>query len=245
MKVGACSEIGKVRSMNEDHYAIYKLSSDVYVFVIADGMGGHHAGDVASKMAVDEVLGFLKENYHKMENSILDLIQNSIIYANEKIFSKSLEIEEYSEMGTTLTLGMIYKDMLYVGHIGDSRIYLIRNKEITQISRDHSLVAELVRNGKITEEEAQIYPYKNIITRALGTENNIKVDLFEEQLCDGDIVLLCTDGLTNLVNEHEISYICNEQSEDIINVPEKLVELANNRGGYDNITVIVAKYQIT
>lgn len=242
MEVGACSERGKVRSMNEDQYAIYKLSSDTYVFIIADGMGGHQAGDVASNMAVDEVLAFLKENSLKLEDDILDLIQNSIIYANEKIFSKSMEIEEYSEMGTTLTLGMICKNMLYVGHIGDSRIYLIREEEAIQISKDHSLVAELVRNGKITKEEAQVYPYKNIITRALGTDNNIKVDLSKEKLYDGDIILLCTDGLTNLVNEHEISNICSENLGDISNVPETLVELANQRGGYDNITVIVAKY---
>jgi len=244
MEIGACSEIGRVRSMNEDHYTILTLPPDVHVFIIADGMGGHKAGEVASKMAVELTHDFLETNYNTMLDNIPELIKSSIIHANKIIFNKSRESVDFNDMGTTLTLGMIFEGVLYVGHIGDSRIYLIRNERIKQISKDHSLVAELVRKGKLSEEDAHLSPYKNIITRALGTEENIDVDLFEEKLLDDDILLLCTDGLTNLVDEEEISNICSEFAMDIEKVPKKLVELANYKGGYDNITVIAAKYRI-
>lgn len=243
MKIGVCSEKGKVRNLNEDYYTVYQISDDTHLFIVADGMGGHRAGNVASKMAVNGVLSYIKENFEEKKHDIPDLIIQGIMYSNRKVFEKSLKEEEYAGMGTTLTLGLVCGGILYGGHIGDSRIYLIRGDEIIQLSKDHSLVAELFRDGKLTQEEAETHPQKNIITRALGIEEEVKVDYFQEKLKDGDIIVLCTDGLTNLVKEWEIKEICTTEWENFANIPAKLAEMANQRGGYDNITVILVKYE--
>ena len=231
MEVGAYSHIGKVRDLNEDAY--YIPENDFNLFVIADGMGGHNAGEVASHIAIDAIKDYLSENLKQMEmiseEYIYRILKESMTYANRLIYTKSLEDEKFQGMGTTLTV-MLVLSKVYIGHVGDSRAYLIKNDQILQITQDHSLVAELLRNGSITESEAKIHPQKNIITRALGTEENIIVDLYTLDIEKGNALILCTDGLTNLVTMDEIKEVV-LGSKSVQGSCEHLISLANERGG--------------
>ncbi len=241
MEIGACSDIGKVRDLNEDSFFI--PDSDLKLFIIADGMGGHNAGEVASKIAIDSIKAFLTKNLGQSGNTSEDFIQSTlkeaIVHANRLIYLKSLEEEKYKGMGTTLTV-MLVLSKIFIGHVGDSRAYLLKDNKAFQITQDHSLVAELVRNGSITESEAKIHPQRNIITRALGTEENIIVDLYTLDIEKNNIIILCTDGLSNLVNMDEVKEIV-EGSKSVEDGCQNLISLANERGGYDNITVLIIK----
>jgi len=243
MEVGACSHIGMVRDANEDAY--YLSDGDLNLFIIADGMGGHNAGEVASQIAIDTIREYISKKIGQSESisdeNINKFLKEAIICANHAIFSKSLEEIEYQGMGTTLTVVLILSK-IFIGHVGDSRAYLLRNDHIIQITQDHSLVAELLRNGSITENEARTHPQRNIITRALGTEENITVDLYILDPKRSEIIVLCTDGLSNLVNADEIKDVITS-SHSLQNACESLVSLANARGGYDNITVVATKIE--
>ena len=242
MEVGAYSHIGKVRDTNEDAYYISD-NDDLKLFIIADGMGGHNAGEVASHIAIDTIKDYIAEKialYPMIsEDNIHNIIQEAIIHANQVIFTKSLKEMDYQGMGTTLTVVLILPE-IYIGHVGDSRAYLYHNDKIRQITQDHSLVGELLRNGSITENEARIHPKRNIITRALGTDHNIMVDLYKIEKNKDDIIILCTDGLSNLVDVEEIKDVI-AQCPSIQDGCEHLVSLANERGGYDNTTVVAIK----
>lgn len=242
MFICACSDIGKIRNINQDSYCYFD-DNLLPLFVVADGMGGHNAGEVASKLAID----MIKENYLKEKNNILQgtldipkFINFTLKNANDKIFKEARENISYSGMGTTITLGIIYDRKLYIGHIGDSRAYIYKNNVLLQLTQDHSLVAELVRNGSITNEEAINHPQKNVITRALGTEETVKIDIISKELDPDDILIFCTDGLTNMLSDLEISNIlsgCN----DIKDACCLLTNTANERGGLDNTTVMIVK----
>ena len=241
MEIGACSHVGKIREINEDAFFIAKDHENI--FIVADGMGGHNAGEVASNIAIDTITAYIHTNMNIQEENqellIFREIRKAIIEANRKILERSTADENCQGMGTTLTLALILSKV-YIGHIGDSRAYRISKQCMTQITEDHSLVAELVKNGSITEAEAKTHPQRNIITRALGTDENIKIDIYSVPFETEDIVVLCTDGLTNLVESSEILE-CMLYSESIKSACEHLVELANERGGYDNITILAIK----
>lgn len=241
MDIGAISHTGLIRDINQDSYFVSE--DKMNLFVVADGMGGHKAGEVASSIAIDSVKKYIEKHisqeYGEYDEAVSRIIEEAIVDANTKIFNKSMEEEKYQGMGTTLTMAFI-QSKLFIGHIGDSRAYLIRNNEIRQITQDHSLVAELLRNGTITEKEAKTHPQKNIITRALGTEENIQIDIYTIELLAEDIIVLCSDGLSNLVEQMEIKE-CLANSKSMQFGCEHLVDLANERGGYDNITIIAIK----
>ena len=243
MKVGVKTSKGRIRDINQDFYYI-SANSEYPFFIIADGMGGHRAGEVASKMAVEIISSTLEEEVKNIkfeDDYIVGIIKNSIWKANEEIYRKSLESEECSGMGTTVTLAWDINEKIYIGHVGDSRAYLLIDNELNQITEDHSLVEELIKNGSISREEARNHPQKNVITRAVGTSREIHVDVFIKEKYKGDILLLCTDGLTNMLNDDEIKELLLD--EDIQRACEKLVDRSNEKGGFDNVSVVAIKYK--
>lgn len=240
MRVGQLSHKGNVRPNNED--SIYS-SRNRDLFIIADGMGGHTAGEVASKTAIKKVRYFIKtraENYDKTGEGFLSLISDAIKYANRLIFSASNKDENLKGMGTTLIAAFAYGNKVYIGHVGDSRAYIINNNSINQITSDHSLAEELYRNGSITKEEALNHPQKNIITRAIGCNSSVKADLYTAEIWEGETLILCTDGLSNMVNNDDIFRIVKE-TQNINECANKLVNAAIQAGGLDNTSVIVIR----
>lgn len=237
MIANAITNRGLVRKKNEDSFLVDKRRG---LFMVADGMGGHKGGEVASKMAIE-----LIDRMFNIQNNTKDyeqLLKEVIEKANYRIYEESQMRSDCSDMGTTLTTTFINKDSLLIAHIGDSRVYLIRDKKIYQLTEDHSLVGELLRNGEITSEMAQKHPHRNILTRALGTESKVEIDMQNYKLKQGDLLLLCTDGLTNLVNEKEILQVISKKEGNLERSTKELVNLALERGGNDNITVILVCY---
>lgn len=232
--VGILSDIGNVRKINEDSVGYYK-NEDFGVYIVADGMGGHNAGEVASKIAVDTIIEYIKSlnNLDDMEGVLI----HSIKMANRKIFGLSKNNEGLVGMGTTITACLVKNSRMIVANVGDSSCYIMKLNGITKVTKDHSLVQQLVDEGSITEEEAVSHPNKNIITRALGTNEFVEIDTFEIELGDIMKVILCTDGLTNGVNTGEMyDIIFNNNNRDSC---RKLIELSKLKGGRDNISVIV------
>ncbi|HEX2927980.1 MAG TPA: Stp1/IreP family PP2C-type Ser/Thr phosphatase, partial [Ruminiclostridium sp.] len=208
-------------------------------FVIADGMGGHKSGEIASKKAVDSVCSRLLGTNWEIED-IPGLLKNIVCSVNKELYDFSLLNEATQGMGTTLTISVLKNDKLYIGHVGDSRVYLIRAKTIEKLTWDHSYIEELVKNGSITRDEAVNHPKKNVITRAVGYEAALQVDTYEIDIRENDEVLLCTDGLTNMLSEEEILEILTKEK-DPQAACDTLIENANNKGGEDNITVIIGR----
>lgn len=239
---GAISDVGRSRENNQDAYYLPKDNA-LPLFIVADGMGGHKAGEVASTMA----LNIIEENFFKNKEDLIGienikkLIKESIESANTKIYLKSLKNKKYEGMGTTVTLAYIYEDNILLGHVGDSRAYLIRDNSILQITEDHSFVNELLKTGSITIEEAKNHPKRNMITRAVGSSSIIEMDLIAKKFKSEDILILCSDGLFNMVKENEIYRIFDDE-EDIQKACESLANLANNKGGMDNITIVAIKF---
>ncbi|MGO1367861.1 MAG: Stp1/IreP family PP2C-type Ser/Thr phosphatase [Senegalia sp. (in: firmicutes)] len=243
MKYGACTDIGKKRKQNQDSYYI-NYNDSLPVFVVADGMGGHNGGEIASKITVEVIKNNLEIYLEKVLEGkfhIEKFIRKTLELSNNEIYNTALKNKEYTGMGTTVTMGAILDGKVYIGHIGDSRAYIIRENSIERITEDHSLVAELVKKGTITEEEAINHPQKNLITRALGTDKNPKIDIFEFELINEDVILLCTDGLTNMIKEEEIKNTIND-SKDIQDVCNRLINIANENGGLDNSTAVIIKF---
>jgi serine/threonine protein phosphatase PrpC len=247
MQMGYKSDVGMIRSLDEDSIAVIDFSSfydsrDVKkVFaVVADGMGGYSKGEVASYLATktisENILPLLLEK--RVEGKDFEeALRESFRKANEKIMDHALGHPECVGMGTTASAAVIDGAQLYVGHVGDTRVYVIKNK-ITQITKDHSLVQELLDKEEITPEEARNHPQKNVITRAIGVGSKLEVDVFRKTLEEGDYVLLCCDGLVNEVEDQEIMCIVLD-SERLQDACDGLVNLANKRGGRDNISVVV------
>lgn len=240
MIVGAVSDIGLRRENNQDSM-FASIDLDFPMFIVADGMGGHNAGDIASSMAVKGMVRFLDKNRNRLkeENEIKKCIKEAIDYVNDEIFLKSIESSELNGMGTTLTMIFIDNKKFYIGHVGDSRTYLIRDDKIIQITEDHTLVNELVKEGSITAAEAINHPQRNMITRAVGTSCNIKSDIYIQDIKPKDIIILCSDGLTNMIDEKIILKVLERYDRrDMKNICNILVKLAKENGGNDNITVI-------
>lgn len=234
--VGIVSDIGNVRKLNED-YADYYEDGDLKLYIIADGMGGHNAGEVASKIAVEATIEYIKWKNDIKEEQMGILLENAVHYANGKIYEKSKVSERLSGMGTTITACLVKNNSMAVANVGDSSCFTITKNEIKKITKDHSLVQQLVDTGTITEEEAMTHPNKNIITRALGTSEFVDVDIFNIDLTEVNKCVLSTDGLTNGVTTQDIYNIVikNDNNEAC----SKLVELSKIKGSRDNISVIV------
>ena len=236
LKTFSVTDIGKKRKLNQD----YVFSSDTRignlsnVFIVADGMGGHNAGDYASRFTVDTMVEEIERSF---EQSPVKIFEKAIKTANRKLREKAAEDEALSGMGTTVVAATVLGRYLQVANVGDSRLYVINDK-ITQITRDHSLVEEMVRMGGIDKETARTHLDKNIITRAIGATDTVDVDFFNVELNRGDIVLMCSDGLTNMLEDEEIRMIVSGQR-DIIEKAQRLVAAANDNGGNDNIAVIL------
>jgi len=237
------TDIGLVRKVNEDSFLCEKLDGieDTYLYIVADGMGGHNAGEVASSMAVEEIASYIKENIGELmlgDREIQDLIRNAITHANDKVYKTSILKSNCLGMGTTLSMVLVKGTVIYIGHVGDSRIYLIRENRIERLTEDHSLVAELIKAGTIKPEEAANHPQKNVITKALGTEYTLEPDVSRCDMQNGDIILICTDGLSNTVYEEDIVDLVVNTS-DLNEACELLVNKAKEKGGFDNITAVV------
>lgn len=236
------TDVGKERSKNEDIILIPKNSDDVQLFVLADGMGGATAGEVASELAVSTCKKHFESNIERAQNDpyeIREVMRESILAANEKVLEMSINNEKYYGMGTTLIALYVCKNKIYIGHIGDSRVYRIRKNIIRQLTKDHSFVQELVNSGTITKQEAKNHPRKNVLTKVIGYEENIQPDIITKGFLKDDVILMCSDGLTNMVEEKDIYEIIVKNASDVCNMTKTLVNEANQAGGLDNISVII------
>ena len=238
MKAYAKTDIGSKRSMNQDYmyFNTEPVGSFQNLLIVADGMGGHRAGDYASRLCVETMVQSLEKSAHKTPVS---LFEEAVTAANKAVFEESASHVEYEGMGTTVVACTLQENTLYIANIGDSRLYLIRDG-IEQITDDHSLVEEMVKQGNITESEARIHPQKNIITRALGINEEVQADFFEIDVEQGDVIMLCSDGLSNMIEDEDMEYIV-KNSDTLQTAAESLVARANENGGNDNITVVLAE----
>jgi serine/threonine protein phosphatase PrpC len=222
------SDTGRKRRRNEDNYVVAPP-----LFAVADGMGGAQAGEVASQLAASALEG---GNSNALEGTkrIDELIQE----ANRRIFDRATTDPSASGMGTTMTVALVEGMTVAIGHVGDSRAYLVRGEHMEQLTEDHSLVNELMKSGKLSEEEAQIHPQRSVITRAVGTDPDVDVDGFTIEAEEGDIFLICSDGLTDMVEDEEILELVHQNRDDLDKAVKALVAAANRGGGEDNITAV-------
>lgn len=234
--VGLVSDVGLRRALNED-YAAYFEGTDFKIYVVADGMGGHNAGEVASKMAAERIVDYVKSNFCKENEK--EVIARAIEEVNKEIFNFSMTSEKLNGMGTTVTACLITRKSIYVANVGDSSCIGMNDGMIKKITKDHSLVQELIDSGTISELEAVNHPKKNIITRALGTSINVCVDVFEVMNGEYEVLLLCSDGLTNEVTKEEILEVVMSGKGKYEEIANKLVDMAKEKGGRDNITVLL------
>ena len=240
MIVSVKTDIGVKRHSNQDEYAILNLNDGSVLAVVCDGMGGANAGNVASHIACQVITSFFERSFRLGLNpeGVMALLQSAILSANIEVFNMASKNVELSGMGTTVVAAFVSKDFTVVSHVGDSRAYIIGD-DVTQLTRDHSVVQSLIESGKLTPEEAIVHPRRNVITRALGIEPDILVDSDEYDLKESDFLLLCSDGLSNFVSTDEMSQIFNKTKTE--QIADELVKHANKNGGGDNITAVVVK----
>ncbi len=236
------SDIGKVRTCNED--SIFVQNSPIgclqNLYIVADGMGGHKSGEVASGNAVKYFCEFIKNR--NPEGEILDILVEGVGYANKKVNEMSKTDEVYSNMGTTFLAASLSQDKIYIAHVGDSRLYLVRNNEIKQLTTDHTYVMDMVKSGFISRDEAKSHPDRNIITRALGIEESLSIDGIFNKLLHNDIIVMCSDGLYEMIDDNIILNISGDISLSLEKRAEKMIEYANSFGGKDNVSVILIGY---
>lgn len=232
------SDIGKVRTNNEDSIFVSneKIGSLPNLYIVADGMGGHNAGEVASSLAIDFFIKFI--NNYKGNMTIETALLQGAKTANREVYTLSVENVTQSGMGTTFTVCVVDNERLYFAHIGDSRLYLVSKSGIAQISEDHTFVNEMFKSGELTQSQAQNHPRRNMLTRALGTEDDTEVDIGCMAISEEQSILICSDGLTNMLSDKEIFKLMNEETDNSVRI-SKLIETANNNGGFDNISVII------
>ncbi len=240
MLVFASTDIGMSRNMNQDYYYISD-DEELSIFILADGMGGYNGGEIASKIAVESARKFLEENFKKVQNDrkqIVNILKSATNYANNTVYEISKENKNLEEMGTTLEICLINNNKIYISHIGDSRVYSIIDGKIQRLTMDHSYVEKLVRDGTITREEAENHPKKHVLIKALGCVPEVEPDIIEAELKKEEIIVICSDGLTNMLKDEQIKNIVINNIEN----PEKeLIKEANIAGGYDNITAIIIR----
>ncbi len=237
LKTFSKTDIGRKRKLNQD--AVYTSEQPVgnlkNLFLVADGMGGHNAGDYASKMTLETMVEHIAGS---RETNPAKILEDAIAAANTLVRNMAGQNPELEGMGTTVVAASCEGETLHVANVGDSRLYIIREGKIHQVTRDHSWVEEMVRRGGLGREEARNHPDKNIITRAVGAEDTVRIDFFTVGLEESDMILMCTDGLTNMLEDEEILNIL-KISRDIVEMAEELVRAANEKGGRDNISVIL------
>jgi protein phosphatase len=246
----AVSDVGRKRKGNEDSLFV---NPEQHLFVVADGMGGHAAGEIASKVAVDSINEFvcltggdeeitwpfgLDENISYDGNRL----KTAIRYANRKVLEATKEKSEYEGMATTVAAVLVDGDSGNIGHVGDSRVYLVRDGEISQLTSDHSWVNEQIQSGVISPDQARTHPLRNVVTRALGGKPDLQVDMQQHKAKAGDILLLCSDGLTTMIPDDEIARLMREAGGDVDKAAQSLVSSANAKGGEDNITVLLIRF---
>ncbi|MCI9278998.1 Stp1/IreP family PP2C-type Ser/Thr phosphatase [bacterium D16-50] len=240
LKTFSITDIGRKRKVNQD----FVYSSERFVgplpnlFLVADGMGGHNAGDYASRLAVETIV---ERSSGSLETNPLRVLDEAVQSANGLVRKRAQETPELQGMGTTVVAAVIDGRELYVANVGDSRLYIVNSGEIRQITKDHSWVEEMVRRGGIGKAEARNHPDKNIITRAVGAEETVRIDFFQVLLQEGDVILMCTDGLTNMLEDEEIRMTL-DGARDIVEKAQGLVRAANERGGRDNISVVLIEF---
>lgn len=237
MRIFSKTDTGLVRTTNQDAYFAGEIADSAVFAVLCDGMGGANAGNIASETAVKRIYEYVLNSYRRnmTEEDIEKLLKNAVISANIELYDMSVNDPALSGMGTTAVLALIRNGQAVMAHVGDSRIYLV-NDGIKQLTRDHSVVQSLIESGKITPEDAKVHPRKNVITRAIGAEEEVAVDTGRLSLESGDALMLCSDGLTNYLETEDILNIF--KSTDIEKIPAALVDAANAGGGGDNITVV-------
>jgi protein phosphatase len=246
----AVSDVGRKRKGNEDSLFV---NPEQHLFVVADGMGGHAAGEIASKVAVESINEFvcltggdeeitwpfgLDENISYDGNRL----KTAIRYANRKVLEATKEKSEYEGMATTVAAVLVDGDTANLGHVGDSRVYLVRDGEITQLTSDHSWVNEQIQSGVISPDQARTHPLRNVVTRALGGKPDLQVDMQQHKAKAGDILLLCSDGLTTMIPDEDIVRVVREAGSDVEKAAQALVASANAKGGEDNITVLLIRF---
>ena len=241
IKAYAKSDVGKIREKNEDYYEISNSLDEVQLYILADGMGGASGGEIASKLAVQKAKKYILNNFKDIEkdkDSIIQLVASSMEYANMCVYEEAQKNAELEGMGTTLEIALIYNNKVFIGHIGDSRIYRIRKAFIRKLTQDHSYVQKLVKDGTITQEQAEKHPQKNILLKVLGCNAFVEPDVMVKGFLKDDILVMCSDGLSNMVAQDDIYKMA---SKDIEQATIELVNKANENGGFDNITVVIIK----
>lgn len=242
MKSYSVTDIGRKRQLNQDY--VYSSGKPIgnmpNLFIVADGMGGHKAGDFASKYTVETIEREIRTSFEK--NPTI-MIKKAIQTANKAVRKKASEDPNLTGMGTTVVVATVIGKYLQVANVGDSRLYVANESEIKQITRDHSLVEEMIRLGGITREDARLHPDKNIITRAVGARDEVDVDFFTVELRPSDCILMCSDGLTNMLEDREILDILKTYNDpkNLVETAQALIDAANNNGGKDNIAVVLVK----
>ena len=250
IKKAGRTDVGRKRNHNEDNFCIFH---DQFLYIVADGRGGHAAGEVVSKMAVETVSQFFKDTAEddeitwpfKMDRQKKyeeNRLVTAIKYANLRIYEEALANAKKKGMGTTIVAVNFTKDGVYLAHVGDSRIYRFRQGELKQMTEDHSLLNDYIKMKLLTEEEIKNFPHKNVIVRALGMKDNVQVDVSFHQPEDGDIFLLCSDGLSGEVPDEQMQDILRKTSSNLDNAVNALIEQACNNGGKDNVTCVLAQY---
>ena len=243
VEVFGLSDVGCIRELNEDCYCIcgFGDNSERGFCILADGMGGHNAGEVASQNAVKLIAEEMNRLIESGEKEIPGQLSRAVSAANTGVYTMASENPIHRGMGTTVVTAFIDDGTAYVANVGDSRAYAVRDDEIVQITTDHSVVSELVMRGTITKEEARLHPQKNIITRAVGTDKSVRTDIFEYNYSPGDVMIICSDGLSTMLDDNRILEIIKSKktSEDTVN---SLIAAAKDEGGLDNITVICIRF---
>ncbi len=239
MQTFSITDTGRTRDANQDYVFCeeHAIGSFPNLFIVADGMGGHNAGDTASRMCVEVVVSQIEKS---TKVTPIGILEQAVAAANETVYDASLEDVALYGMGTTLVGTVVFGDTAYVINVGDSRLYAFRDT-LKQVTVDHSLVEEMVQSGKLQKEAIRTHPNKNIITRALGTNRTVKADCFEIEVREGDVLLLCSDGLTNMLEDDRIESIIKQYKNDMKKAGEILIEEANEAGGKDNISVVLVR----
>lgn len=233
--IGIKSDVGNLRNLNEDYAEFYE-DENFKIYVVADGMGGHNAGEIASKTASKSLIKYIRDNFENINST--EILEKAIKHANLKVFNLAHCNETYNGMGTTLVACLITKDKIQVANVGDSSCYGIKANKVTKLTKDHSLVQELLDCGSISKEQAINHPQKNVITRAIGTEEVVDIDVFDIEKGKFEFFLMCSDGLSNEIDLEEVlSFEIEEKY--LQNICDKLTELAKIKGGRDNITVML------
>ena len=243
MRVYGKSDVGKARDNNQDFYIISPPDTRIKIYVVADGMGGAKGGEIASKLAALSAKSYIEthfDEYRADRNKLKTLISNAIEYANMIVYEESKKDKSLKGMGTTIDICLIYNNQVFIGHVGDSRVYRIRKEAIKKLTTDHSLVQKLIDDGEISKEEAKSHPQKNQILKAVGCDAYVEPDVQINGFIESDILLMCSDGLTNMVSDTTIYDVIRENN--IINeekIVNKLIDLANDNGGMDNTTIVL------